>query len=63
MKKICTLFVSLVFVLGLAVSPIFAGGGKNHGTVGGGTVDQGKTGAEIGSAEGFNAEGNMVDAP
>ncbi len=31
MKKICSLFVSLVFVLGLTVSPVFAGGGKVQG--------------------------------
>ena len=67
MKKICTLFVSLVVVLGLAVSPVFAGGGKNHGTDGEGEVVQGDTGGDASAtkveAPGFNAQGNMVDAP
>jgi len=34
MKKICTLCVSLILVVGLAVSPVFAGGGKNQNEIG-----------------------------
>ena len=60
MKKICALFVSLVFVLSLVVSPVFAGGGKNQGDVGQGTVDQGDTGNETASP-GSDAQGNQVD--
>ncbi len=41
MKKFFTLLVSLVFVLSLVVSPVFAGGGKNQGDVGQGAVDPG----------------------
>jgi len=33
-KKICTLCVSLILVVGLAVSPVFAGGGKNQNEIG-----------------------------
>ena len=40
MKRICALFVSLVFVLSLAVSPVFAGGGKVRGAEGEGSVVQ-----------------------
>jgi hypothetical protein len=60
MKKFCALFVSLVFVLSLVVSPVFAGGGKNQGDVGQGTVDQGDTGNETASP-GSDAKGNQVD--
>ena len=60
MKKFCALFVSLVFVLSLVVSPVFAGGGKNQGDVGQGTVDQGDTGSEDASP-GSDAMGNQVD--
>ena len=60
-KKGCVLFVSLVFVLGLVTSPVFAGGGKQHGDVGNGVVDQGTTGKDVASAPGNNAQGNMVD--
>jgi hypothetical protein len=60
MKRYCALFVSLVFVLSLVVSPVFAGGGKNQGDVGQGSVDQGDTGAEDASP-GSDAKGNQVD--
>jgi len=60
MKKFCALFVSLVFVLSLVVTPVFAGGGKNQGGVGQGTVDQGDTGNED-SSPGSDAMGNQVD--
>ena len=60
MKKFCALFVSLVFVLSLVVSPVFAGGGKNQGDVGQGTVDQGDTGNEE-ESPGSDAMGYQVD--
>ncbi len=60
MKKCFTLLVSLVFVLSLVVSPVFAGGGKNQGDVGQGTVDQGDIGNEDVSP-GSDAMGNQVD--
>ncbi|NNK97296.1 MAG: hypothetical protein HKP41_23320 [Desulfobacterales bacterium] len=60
MKKICAFFASLVFILSLAVSPVFAGGDKNHGDVGVGTVDQGETGDEKGNAQGNDAQENMA---
>ena len=50
MKKICTLFVSLVVVLGLAVSPVFAGGGKV----------QHERGAESAPGPGDDAKGNQA---
>ncbi len=40
MKKICALFLSLVFILGLAVSPVFGGGDKVRGEKGNGGVVQ-----------------------
>jgi hypothetical protein len=60
MRKFCALLVSLVFALSLVVSPVFAGGGKNQGDVGQGTVDQGAIGNEDASP-GSDAMGNQVD--
>lgn len=57
MKRLLVLFVTLILGLSLFGSPVVAGGGKNHGDVGQGTVDQGET-AE---APGDNAQGNQVD--
>jgi len=59
MKKMSVLTITAVFILGIAVSPVFAAGGKNHGTVGQGATDQGRTA----DAPGYNAQGNMVDPP
>mgnify|MGYP001818409602 CR=1 FL=1 len=59
MKKICMLTVAAVFILSMVVSPVSAAGGKNHGNVGQGAVDQGQTA----DAPGYNAQGNMVDPP
>ena len=50
-KKICTLFVSLVVVLGLAVSPVFAGGDKV----------QHERGAKSAPGPGDDAKGNQVE--
>ena len=51
MKKICALFVSVVFVLGLAASPVFAAGGKN----------QHEHGATEAPGPGADAVGNQAD--
>ena len=59
MKKMCVLTITAVFILGIAVSPVFAAGGKNHGTVGQGATGQGRTA----DASGYNAQENMVDPP
>ena len=56
MKKVFTILISLVFIMSVAIAPVYAGGGQNHGDVGEGTVDQGETG----NAEGDNAEGNQA---
>jgi hypothetical protein len=40
MKKTCALFVLLILVVGVAVSPVFAGGGKVRGDNGEGPVVQ-----------------------
>ena len=60
MKKICALCVSLILVVGLAVSPVFAGGGKVQGEKGQGGVEQGDIGNDDASP-GYDAQGNMVD--
>jgi hypothetical protein len=58
MKKICALFVSLVFVLGLVVSPTFAGGDKVQGD----NAVSDSFGGETGNGEtpGNDAMGNQV---
>jgi len=60
MKKYCVLFVSIILAFSLAVSPVFAAGGKNHGDVGQGSVDQGYTGNDDASP-GSDAMGNQTD--
>ena len=47
MKRICALFVSLVFVLSLAVSPVFAGGGKVQGDNSAQGAEQGDLGKGV----------------
>ena len=59
MKKVITLMVSLAFLFGVAIAPVWAGGGKNQGDVGMGQVDQGDTGSEDASP-GSDAMGNQV---
>lgn len=58
MKKFCALFVSLVFVLGLAVSPVFAGGGKVQGD----NSEQGDVQGDLGKGipPGDDSMGNQV---
>lgn len=59
MKKIFTVMVSLVLFLSVAIAPVWAGGDKNQGEVGTGTVDQGETGNDDASP-GSDAMGNQV---
>ena len=58
MKKICVLVVSLVLVLGLTISPVFAGGGKVQGD----NSAQGDTQGDLGKGDspGDDAMGNQV---
>ena len=51
MKKFCALCGSLILVVGLAVSPVFAGGGKN----------QHEIGAPDALGPGDDAQGNQAD--
>ena len=60
MKKVITLMVSLVLLFSVAIAPVWAGGGKNQGDVGQGSVDQGDNGNEDASP-GSDAMGNQVD--
>ena len=58
MKKICALFVSLILVIGLAVSPVFAAGGKVQGD----NSAQGDVQGDLGNGDspGDDAMGNQV---
>ena len=60
MKKAFTLMISLVLLLSVAIAPVWAGGGQNHGDVGIGDVDQGDTGSDTGNASGDDAQGNQA---
>ena len=61
MKKLFTILISLAFLTSVAIAPVYAAGGKNHGDVGQGEVDQGDTGSDIGNAPGSDAQGNQTD--
>lgn len=61
MKKVFVILVSLALLTSLSISPVYAGGGKNHGDVGQGDVDQGDTGSDTGNASGDDAQGNQSD--
>ena len=61
MKKIFIILISLAFITSVAIAPVYAAGGKNHGDVGQGEVDQGDTGGDIGNAPGSDAQGNQTD--
>ncbi len=50
MRKVMSLLIAVTLVVSMAVSPVFAGGGKNRGDFGAGEVDQGKTGGRVGNA-------------
>jgi len=59
MKKVFTILISLVFLTSVAIAPVYAGGGKNHGDVGQGEVGQDELGN--GSSPGDNNQGNQAD--
>lgn len=61
MKKIISFLAALTLVFSLIVTPAVASGGKNHGDVGQGAVDQGDTGADTGKAMGDDAQDNQSD--
>jgi len=61
MKKVFTILVSLALLTSIAIAPLYAAGGQNHGDVGQGEVDQGDTGSDTGNAPGDNAQGNQAD--
>jgi hypothetical protein len=60
MKKLFAVLVSLALLASVAIAPVYAGGGKNHGELGEGTVDQGESGNDDASP-GDNAQGNQAD--
>lgn len=62
MKRFCALVITAIFVLGLAVSPAFAGGGKVQGAQ---AVSDSFGGSDAGANDealspGNNAEGNQA---
>ena len=60
MKKVFAILTSLALMMSVAITPVCAAGGKNHGDVGQGTVDQGDTGSDEHSP-GDDAQGNQAD--
>ena len=60
MKKVITILISLALLTSFAMTPVYAGGDKNHGEVGQGEVDQGETGSATGNASGDDAQGNQA---
>jgi hypothetical protein len=56
MKKVFSILLSLAILTSVAIAPVYAAGGKNHGDVGQGTVDQGEIGGETGNAPGANCD-------
>lgn len=60
MKKLFAMMVVLALLTVAAITPVYAGGDKNHGSVGQGDVDQGDTGSDTGNAPGDNAQGNQA---
>lgn len=46
MKKVFLILISLAFITSVAIAPVYAAGGKNHGDVGSGEIDQGDTGSD-----------------
>ncbi len=61
MKKVFLILISLAFITSVAIAPVYAAGGKNHGDVGSGEIDQGDTGSDTGNALGADAQGNQAD--
>ena len=60
MRKFFTVVMSLVLLLSVAIAPVYAGGDKNQGDAGAGTVDQVDTGIDTGNAAGSDAQGNQA---
>ena len=60
MKKVFTILISLVFIMSVAIAPVYAGGDQNNGDIGQGETDQGDTGSDTGNAPGADAEGNQA---
>ncbi|MBW2621695.1 MAG: hypothetical protein JRD68_02200 [Deltaproteobacteria bacterium] len=60
MKKVFAILIFLALLTSVAMAPVYAGGDKNQGDVGIGTVDQGDIGSETGNAQGNDAQGNQV---
>ncbi len=61
MKKTIAILMSFALFAGIAISPVYAAGGKNHGDVGKGETDQGDTGSDTGDAQGDDAQDNQAD--
>jgi hypothetical protein len=61
MQKAVAILISLALFTIVAVSPVYAAGGKNHGEVGQGDVDQGDIGSDMGNAQGDDAQDNQTD--
>ena len=59
MKKVFTILISLALIASVAIAPVYAGGGQNHGDEGTWEVVQGDNGPEDASP-GDNAEGNQA---
>lgn len=60
MKNVIFFLAALTLIFSLVVTPVVASGGKNHGEVGQGTIDQGDTGADTGKAMGDDAQDNQA---
>ena len=58
MKKFFTILVSLALLTSVTIAPVYAAGGKNHGSEGQGDVNQGDAGN--GTSPGDDANGNQV---
>ncbi len=57
MKKLFAVLVSLILSIGVAISPLYAAGGQNHGDVGQGETAQGDAGNGV--SPGDDAQGNQ----
>ena len=62
MKRQYLVKVLIALLAAMLCQPIYAAGGKNHGDVGQGTVDQGTIGSETGNAPGSDAKDNQSDS-
>ena len=60
MNKTVSILITAAIISIMALSPVYAGGDKNHGDVGQGEVDQGGIGSDTGNAQGDDAQDNQV---